>query len=80
MAANTVLPVIGVPIYTDQLAGADSLYSTVQMPMGVPVATVGLDAAANAAVLAVQILAGSRSDLRHRLRTFKKELSQGLRV
>ncbi|MGH2706256.1 MAG: 5-(carboxyamino)imidazole ribonucleotide mutase [Actinomycetota bacterium] len=80
MAANTVLPVIGVPIYTDQLAGADSLYSTVQMPMGVPVATVGLDGAANAAILAVQILAGSRSDLRHRLRTFKKELSQGLRV
>ncbi|MGH9268525.1 MAG: AIR carboxylase family protein, partial [Acidimicrobiales bacterium] len=55
-------------------------YSTVQMPMGVPVATVGLDAAVNAAVLAVQILSGSRPDLRDRLRTFKKELSQGLKL
>ncbi|MGH2669121.1 MAG: AIR carboxylase family protein, partial [bacterium] len=56
MAANSVLPVIGVPIFNPQLVGADALYSTVQMPMGVPVATVGLDAAVNAAVLAVQIL------------------------
>jgi 5-(carboxyamino)imidazole ribonucleotide mutase len=80
MAANSVLPVIGVPIYTEQLAGADALYSTVQMPSGVPVATVGLNAAANAGLLAVQILAGARPHLREKLRLFKKELSQGLRL
>jgi len=80
MAANSVLPVIGVPIYTEQLGGADALYSTVQMPSGVPVATVGLNAAANAGLLAVQILAGSRAHLREKLRLFKKELSQGLRL
>lgn len=80
MAASTVLPVIGVPIYTEHLGGADSLFSTVQMPSGVPVATVGLDAAANAAILAVEILAGAHPHLRDRLRTFKKELSQGLRL
>jgi 5-(carboxyamino)imidazole ribonucleotide mutase len=80
MAANTVLPVIGVPIYNEQLGGADSLYSTVQMPSGVPVATVGLNGAANAAVLAAQILAGSRPELREKLRIFKKELAQGLKL
>lgn len=80
MAAGTVLPVIGVPLYTEHLGGADSLYSTVQMPSGVPVATVGLDGAINAAILAVQILANSRPELRDRLRTFKKELAQGLRL
>lgn len=80
MAANSVLPVIGVPIYTEHLGGADALYSTVQMPSGVPVATVGLNAAANAGLLAVQILAGSSSYLREKLRLFKKELSQGLRL
>lgn len=79
LAANTVLPVIGVPIYTDHLGGADSLYSTVQMPSGVPVATVGLDGAINAAILAVQILAVSQPELRDKLREFKHELAQGLR-
>ncbi len=76
MAANTILPVIGVPIFTEHLGGADALYSTVQMPSGVPVATVGLDGATNAAVLAVQILALSRPELAHQLRTFKKELEE----
>ena len=80
MAANTILPVIGVPIYSDQLGGADALYSTVQMPSGVPVATVGLSNATNAAILAVQMLALSRPELRHQLRNFKKELSQGLKI
>ncbi|MGH9198630.1 MAG: 5-(carboxyamino)imidazole ribonucleotide mutase, partial [Acidimicrobiia bacterium] len=55
MAANSALPVIGVPIFTEHLGGADSLYSTVQMPPGVPVATVGLDGSINAAILAIQI-------------------------
>ena len=68
LAAHTTLPVIGLPIFTPQLAGQDSLYSIVQMPSGVPVAAVGLDAAANAGILAVQILAtgtpGSASSCR----------------
>lgn len=80
MAANTVLPVIGVPVHGGHLGGADSLYSTVQMPSGVPVATVGIDQATNAAILAVQILACNNDDLREKLRNFKAELSQGLKV
>ena len=55
MAAHTVLPVIGVPLQSKVLDGVDALYSMVQMPSGVPVATVGIDAAKNAALLAVQI-------------------------
>lgn len=80
MAANTVIPVIGVPIYQGHLGGADSLYSTVQMPSGTPVATVGIDSATNAAVLATQILGVSRPSIREKLRSFKKELAQGLKV
>jgi 5-(carboxyamino)imidazole ribonucleotide mutase len=80
MAANTTLPVIGVPIFGGHLGGADSLYSVVQMPSGVPVATVGIDQATNAAILAVQILAGRHPELRDKLRSFKRELAQGLKV
>jgi len=80
MAANTILPVIGVPIFGGHLGGADSLYSTVQMPSGVPVATVGIDQATNAAILATQMLANRYPDLKHKLHTFKKELAQGLKV
>lgn len=80
MAANTTLPVIGVPIFGGHLGGADSLYSTVQMPSGTPVATVGLDQATNAAILSVQILATKHPQLRQKLRMFKKELAQGLKV
>ena len=57
LAANTTLPVIGIPIRSAQLGGMDALLSTVQMPSGIPVATVAIDGAANAALLAVQILA-----------------------
>lgn len=57
VAAHTALPVIGVPCLSDHLGGADALYSIVQMPPGVPVATVGIDNAKNAAILAAQILA-----------------------
>src|SRR5213078_5091227 len=57
VAARTILPVIGVPIGTKYVGGADALYSTVQMPRGVPVATEAIDGAVNAAILAVQILA-----------------------
>lgn len=62
-AANTTLPVIGVPQSGGPLSGVDSLYSTVQMPPGMPVATVGIDNAENAALLAVQILAVTDDDL-----------------
>src|SRR6266536_645574 len=80
LAAHTVLPVIGLPIFTPQLGGQDALYSIVQMPSGVPVATVGLDAAANAGILAVQILAVSDAQLRKQLREFKQQLDEGLRL
>ncbi|MCL1790573.1 MAG: 5-(carboxyamino)imidazole ribonucleotide mutase [Peptococcaceae bacterium] len=64
IAAATVLPVIGVPISSGALQGLDALYAIVQMPPGVPVATVGIGGARNAALLAVQILASSDEDLR----------------
>jgi 5-(carboxyamino)imidazole ribonucleotide mutase len=67
VAANTTLPVIGVPLSGSALNGVDSLYATVQMPRGVPVATVAIDGAANAAVLAVQILAVTDARLADRL-------------
>lgn len=76
VAAHTLLPVIGVPIQS-VLNGLDSLLSTVQMPKGIPVATVAIGAsgATNAALLAVAILAGSRPDLREKLRQYREELS-----
>jgi phosphoribosylaminoimidazole carboxylase PurE protein len=80
VAAHTTLPVIGLPIHTPQLGGQDALYSMVQMPSGVPVATVGLDAAVNAGILAVQILAVGDQRLRGELQDFKDQLSAGLRL
>lgn len=80
VAAHTSLPVIGVPLFQEGLAGADALYSCVQMPPGVPVATVAIGGAKNAAILACQIIASGDDDLRGRLRAFKKELSEGLKV
>jgi 5-(carboxyamino)imidazole ribonucleotide mutase len=79
VSARTVLPVIGVPVGTDHLGGADALYSTVQMPRGVPVATVGIDAAVNAALLAAQILAVREPGVRKRLHEFKESLAEGYR-
>lgn len=72
VAANTTLPVIGVPLSGSPLAGVDALYSTVQMPRGIPVATVAVDGAANAAVLAVEILAVSDGSLAARLAEFRE--------
>ncbi len=63
IAANTTLPVIGIPIKSSTLDGLDALLSTVQMPSGIPVATVAIDGAANAALLAIQILAVTDSEL-----------------
>jgi phosphoribosylaminoimidazole carboxylase PurE protein len=76
IAAHTVLPVIGVPIDASPLGGLDALYSIVQMPSGVPVATVGINAAKNAALLAIQIAAAADPDLRQRLRDYKRELAE----
>lgn len=80
VAAHTTLPVIGVPLYQEGLAGADALYSCVQMPPGVPVATVAIGGSKNAAVLAAQIIATGDKDLADRLTEYKKELSEGLKL
>ena len=74
IAANTTLPVIGVPVPSRALKGMDSLLSVVQMPAGVPVATVAIGGARNAGLLAIQILAVHDEELRSRLETFKREL------
>lgn len=79
VAAHTVLPVIGVPLSGSALSGMDSLYSTVQMPPGVPVATVAIDGAANAAFLAAQILALSDPALREALQQRKTEMRDAVR-
>lgn len=80
LAAHTVLPVIGVPLSSEPLGGRDALYSIVQTPRGVPVATMAIDGAANAAVLAVQILATADARLREELYRFKQQLAEGLRL
>lgn len=74
IAASTVLPVIGVPVPTRQLKGLDSLLSIVQMPGGVPVATVAIGGAKNAGLLAVQILATADAALTERLQAYKADL------
>ena len=78
LAAHTVLPVIGIPVAGGALAGLDALYATVQMPAGIPVATVTLGSAGpvNAAILAVQILANTDNSLRLALHNHKTELRQ----
>jgi 5-(carboxyamino)imidazole ribonucleotide mutase len=76
LAAVTTLPVIGVPIKTTALGGVDSLYAMVQMPKGIPVATVAIDGAANAAILAAQILAVHDQPLQARLAAYKEELAR----
>ena len=72
LAANTVLPVIGIPVKSSTLDGLDALLSTVQMPSGIPVATVAIDGAQNAALLAVEILAVSDEALREKLVSARK--------
>ncbi len=74
LAAVTPLPVIGVPVPLKQLDGLDSLLSIVQMPAGVPVATVAIGGARNAGLLAVRILAATDPALQERMRTFQAEL------
>ncbi|MEW6543182.1 MAG: 5-(carboxyamino)imidazole ribonucleotide mutase [Nitrospirota bacterium] len=78
LAAKTHLPVIGVPIPTEHLGGLDSLLSIVQMPRGIPVATVAIGGAENAGLLAAQILAGRYSAIRDRLTEFRAEQSRAV--
>lgn len=72
IAANTTLPVIGIPIKSAGLGGIDALLSTVQMPSGIPVATVAIDGAVNAALLCVEILAVTDSELAQKLDNKRK--------
>ena len=73
IAANTVLPVIGIPVKSKYLDGIDALLSTVQMPSGIPVATVAIDGAVNAALLSIQMLALSDDELTAKLMDARKK-------
>ncbi|MBQ1388185.1 MAG: 5-(carboxyamino)imidazole ribonucleotide mutase [Clostridia bacterium] len=73
IAANTTLPVIGIPVKSSTLDGLDALLSTVQMPSGIPVATVAIDGAANAALLAIEILSVSDDSLAQKLSEVRAE-------
>ncbi len=76
IAANTTLPVIGIPVKASTLDGLDALLSTVQMPAGIPVATVAIDGAANAALLALQILSVSDDEVAAKLDAQRKSASE----
>ena len=78
LAAQTVLPVIGLPIKSSFCDGLDSLLSIVQMPSGIPVATVGVGAADNAGILAVQMLALSDETLAQRLQAYKRSMAEAV--
>lgn len=78
VAAEFPLPVVGVPIKSGGLEGLDALLSTLQMPPGIPVATVAIDGAKNAGLLAVQILATSDKDLEEKIMEYKKKLAEGV--
>ena len=76
IAANTTLPVVGIPVKSSTLDGLDALLSTVQMPAGIPVATVAIDGAANAALLCVEILAASDDELAQKLDDARAKAAQ----
>lgn len=76
IAAYTILPVIGVPMKTSTLSGVDSLYSIVQMPKGIPVATVAINGSANAALLAVEIIAVKDAGLRDKLISYRQRMAE----
>ena len=76
IAANTTLPVIGVPVKSSTLDGVDAVLSMLQMPPGIPVATVAINGALNAAILAVQMLALSDAELAQKFAAYKAGLSQ----
>lgn len=75
-AAIFPMPVIGIPMHTTSLGGRDSLYSIVQMPSGIPVATVAINGAKNAAYLALQIMAVSHEDVRAKLKAERKDMEE----
>lgn len=76
IASTSILPVIGVPVQTKALSGVDSLYSIVQMPPGVPVATVAIGAGKNAGLLAIQILATHNDTLKTKLNEYKQMIAR----
>lgn len=78
LAAGTPVPVIGIPMKTSDLGGMDSLLSTVQMPKGVPVATVAIGGAENAALLAIQMLSIKYPELREKFKAFKKQQEEDI--
>ena len=78
LAANTTLPVIGIPIKSSTLDGLDALLATVQMPSGMPVATVAIDGAANAALLAIQILAVEDAELAAKLAASRTSMTEAV--
>ena len=78
LAAHTTLPVIDIPVKSSTLDGLDALLSTVQMPSGIPVATVAIDGAENAAILACQMLALSDEDLAAQLLQMKADIAEGI--
>jgi 5-(carboxyamino)imidazole ribonucleotide mutase len=80
LAAHTTLPVIGVPVPVEPLRGFDSLLSIVQMPRGIPVATVAIGGAQNAGLLAIEILAASDSELAERLDAYRASLAESTRT
>ena len=80
IAANTTLPVIGIPIKSSTLDGLDALLSTVQMPSGIPVATVAIDGAENAALLAVSILSVSDSALAEKLQAARQAAAEAVLI
>ena len=79
VAGATIKPVIGVPMYSKSTSGMDALLSTVQMPKGVPVATVAIDGAENAAYLAIQMLALKDDTLKEKLHDFKKQMVEDVK-
>ena len=76
IAAIFPMPVIGIPMHTTSLGGRDSLYSIVQMPTGIPVATVAINGGANAGILAAKILATSDEELLSRLKAYSEEMKE----
>lgn len=80
IAAHTVLPVIGLPIKSSTLDGLDSLLSIVQMPKGIPVATVAIDGGDNAGILAAQILSLSHPEIKEKLKAYKEKMKDEVRA
>lgn len=76
IAGHTPLPVIGVPIVSGAIKGVDALYATVQMPPGIPVATVAINGARNAGILAAQVIGSSRPEVREKIMAFKEQLAR----